>query len=169
VVGTIGEERDIGDSATGETAPPFGAMCTKGANGVRASGTIGATGATWARTGAAVVGAMGTKGSIGLVGTAFFSAPRASVVRFMVGICCGIPVTGRGLSAWGNVERLGFLGSVGGTVLVVGDLVGGATLSKLLDDDIVELVVVVLDAAETAARISKDNCSNACSACHDIG
>jgi hypothetical protein len=112
---------------------------------------------------------MGTKGSIGLVGTAFFSAPRASVVRFMVGICCGIPVTGRGLSAWGNVERLGFLGSVGGTVLVVGDLVGGATLSKLLDDDIVELVVVVLDAAETAARISKDNCSNACSACHDIG
>jgi hypothetical protein len=75
------------------------------------------------------------------------------------------------LSAWGNVERMGFLGSVGGTALVVGDLVGGATLCKLLDDDdddVVELVVVV-DAAETAARLSKDNCSNACSACHAIG
>jgi hypothetical protein len=115
------------------------------------------------------VGAMGTKGSTGLVGMASLSAPRASVVRFMVGICCGVPATGREWSVFGNVERLGVLGSVGGTALVVGDLVGGATLSKLLDDDIVELVVVVLDAAETAARLSKDTCSNACSACHDIG
>jgi hypothetical protein len=114
---------------------------------------------------------VGIGGCTGLVGTASFSASRASVVSSTVGICCGVPATGRGLSAWGNVERLGVLGSVGGTALVVGDLVGGATLCKLLDDDdVVKLVIVVLlDAAETAARFSKDNCSKACSACHAIG
>jgi hypothetical protein len=145
----------LGDSATGATNGDF-ATC--------------ANGTTRGTTGTALVGGagLGARGCTGLVGTASLSAPRALVVRSVVGICCGVLATGRGLSAFGSVERLGVLGSVGGTALVVGDLVGNATLCKLFDDDVVDKVVV-LGAAETASSWSKDICSKACLACHDMG
>jgi hypothetical protein len=68
------------------------------------------------------------------------------------------------------VERLGVLGSVGGTALVVGDLFGDATLCKLFDDDDDDVeLMVVLDAAETSSSSSKDICFRACLSCHDMG
>jgi hypothetical protein len=90
-----------------------------------------------------------------------FLASRASVVRSVVG---GVP-TGRGLSAFGNVEWLGLVGSVG-TVLNVGDLVGDTTLCKLLDN-VIEVAVAL--GPENASRLSKDICFTTCWACHDMG
>jgi hypothetical protein len=162
VDGAVGE---LGDSAaTGADRAVCASMTLVGGSGTVSTGTTRGT------TGTALVGGagLGARGCTGLVGTASLSAPRALVVRSVVGICCGVLATGRGLSAFGSVERLGVLGSVGGTALVVGDLVGNATLCQLFDDDVVDKVVV-LGAAETASSWSKDICSRACLACHDMG